>query len=142
MIDYNATRYRLSTPFVIRWPCRDLARNMKRGLIVGNQEKAERSRGRLAPPRAAAAMVRPASPPATVAAARGRAGRSVPGLAVGDHAAADRGEDGRAVFRKIRGALAQRRCARRRLARRRVADVGGARLLLAGAQFARLRGRG
>src|SRR5512140_3628175 len=45
------------------------------------------------PPRAAARMVRPASPRPAVAAAGGRAGRSVPGLAVGNHAAADRRED-------------------------------------------------
>ena len=58
------------------------------------------------PPGAAARMVRPSSAPAAVAAVAGRAGRSVPGLAVGDHAAADRRQNGRAVFREISGALA------------------------------------
>ena len=95
-----------------------------------------------AAPRAAARLVRPASPPAAVAGAGGRARRSVPGLAVGNHAAADRREDGRAVFREVPGALAGCRGAGPRLARRCAADVGGARLLLARAQSACLRGGG
>ena len=51
-----------------------------------------------------------------LAAAGGRAGRSVPGLAVGNHAAADRRQNGRAVFREVSGALAGCRLARPRLA--------------------------
>ena len=74
------------------------------------------------PPRAAARLVRPPSPPAAVAAAGGRAGRSVPGLAVGNHAAADRRQDGRAVFREISGALA--RCRARSAAPRRTTCCG------------------
>src|ERR1700704_6827420 len=84
----------------------------------------------------------PPPPPPAVAAAGGRTRRSLFGLAVGNHAAADRRQNGGTVFREISGALARRRGARRCLARRRAADVGGARLLLAGAQFARLRGGG
>ena len=102
--------------------------------------KAKRSNHR--PPRAAARLVRPPSPQAAVAAAGGRARRSVPGLAVGNHAAADRRQNRRAVFREIPGALARCRRARPRLARRRAADVGRARLLFARAQPACLRGRG
>src|ERR1700681_332296 len=82
------------------------------------------------PPCAAARLVRPPPPPAAVAAAGGRASRRLPGLAVGDHAAADWGQNGRAVFREISGPLARCRGARARVARRCAADVGGARLLL------------
>src|SRR2546427_1055696 len=87
-------------------------------------------------------MVRPASAEAAVATAAGRARRSLFRLAVGNHAAADRRQDGGAVFREIPGALARCRRARPRLARRRAADVGRSWLLFARAQFARLRGGG
>src|SRR6266404_1373569 len=66
-------------------------------------------------------MVRPASAEAAVAAAAGRAGRSLFRLAVGNHAAADRRQDRRAVLQEIFGALARCRRARPRLARRRAA---------------------
>ena len=94
------------------------------------------------PSRAAARLVRPPSPQAAVAAAAGRTRRSLSGLAVGNHAAADRRQNGGAVFPEIRRALARCRCAGPRLARRRAADVGRARLLFARAQSARLRGGG
>ena len=87
-------------------------------------------------------MVRSPPPQAAVAASGRRARRSLSGLAVGNHAAADRRQDGRTLFREIRRAMAQRRRAGACVARRRAADVGRARLLFAGAQFARLRGRG
>ena len=90
----------------------------------------------------AACLVRPPSPRAALARARGGAQRSLSGLAVGDHAAADDGEGGRAVFREIRRALADGRCAGPGFARRRAPHVGGARLLLACAQPACLRRRG
>ena len=107
------------------------------------QDKPSRSRRlRSRPSRAAARLVRPPSPQAAVAAAGGRAGRSVPGVAVGNHAAADRRQNRRAVFREISGALARGRGARPRLARRRAADVGRARLLFPRPQSARLRGGG
>src|SRR6201988_5465012 len=50
--------------------------------------KAECSRGHR-PPRAAARLVRPASPPAALAGVAGGAARSVSGLAIGDHPATD-----------------------------------------------------
>src|ERR1700686_798546 len=84
-------------------------------------------------------MVRPASAEAAVATAAGRARRSLFRLAVGNHAAADRRQDGSAVFREISGALARCRPALPRLARQRAADVGRAWLLFSRAQFARLR---
>src|SRR5260370_25990177 len=87
-------------------------------------------------------MVRPASAEAAVAAAAGRARGSLFRLAVGNHAAADRRQDGSTVFQEIPGALARCRRARKRLARRRAADVGRARLLFSRAQFARLCGGG
>src|SRR6267142_5772678 len=87
-------------------------------------------------------MVRPASAEAAVAAAAGRTRRSIFRLAVGSDAAADRREDGGAVFQEIPGALARCRRARPRLARRRAADVGRARLLFSRAEFACLRGGG
>src|SRR6266446_2114388 len=87
-------------------------------------------------------MVRPASAEAAVAAAAGRTRRSLLHLAVGDHAAADRRQDGRPIFQKIPDALARPRNTRPRLARRRAADVARSWLLFARAQFARLRGGG
>src|SRR5689334_22757170 len=62
------------------------------------------------------AMVRPPSPPPAVAGAGRRDAGPVPRLAVGDHAAADDCESRRALFRKIRRALAKRLGARRRFA--------------------------
>src|ERR1700686_894033 len=87
-------------------------------------------------------MVRPPPPGVAVAAAPGRPRRPLWGLALGNHAAADRRQNGEAVLREVSGALARRRGARPRLARRRAADVGWSRLLFSCAQFARLRGGG
>src|SRR6476660_8761410 len=87
-------------------------------------------------------MVRPAAAEAAVAAVTGRTRRSLLRLAVGNHAAADRRQDRRAVFREIPGALARCRRARPRLARRGAADVGRTWLLFSRAQSARLRGGG
>src|SRR5580700_8001471 len=67
-------------------------------------------------PGAASGVVRPPSAGAAVAAAKGKAGRGLRGVAVGNHAAADRGQNGRALFREIYGALAGCRLARPRLA--------------------------
>src|SRR5580693_5127824 len=63
-----------------------------------------------------ARLVRPPSPPAAVARGARRTRRRLPGLALGNHAAADDREGGRAVFRKVSGALERRPGARRRLA--------------------------
>ena len=139
MSHYNATRY--SWQHEARWSCRDSDPKMRCVPIASHREKeAARRRSRRRSPRAAARLVRPPSPQAAVAAAGGRAGRSVPGVAVGNHAAADRRQNRRAVFREIPGALARSRCAGPRLARRCAADVGRARLLFPRPQSARLRG--
>ena len=73
----------------------------------------------------------------------GRAPRSLSGLAVGDHAAADDGAGGRALLRALPRSLARRWSARRGGARRRAQALGRARLLRARPQPACLRqGRG
>src|SRR6202522_2328922 len=87
-------------------------------------------------------MVRPASKGAALASAGRPAPRSLCGVAVGNHVAADRGQNGRALFCEIPGALERCGGAWPRLARRRVTDVGRAWILLARAQSARLRGVG
>ena len=55
----------------------------------------------------ASRLVRPAPPRPAVARAAGRARRSLPRLAQRDHAAADDGRDGGALFRAVSGALAR-----------------------------------
>src|SRR6202022_4243409 len=69
------------------------------------------------PPRAAARLVRPPSPAVAVAAAGGRGRRSLSGVALRNHAAANRGQNGWAILRKIHRALAGCRGARPCLAR-------------------------
>src|SRR5690242_1324022 len=61
-------------------------------------------------PRIAARLVRPASPKTAVAGVGRRARRSLSGLAVGNHAAADDRQGRRALFREVPFALA--RCGR------------------------------
>src|SRR5258708_10778444 len=77
--------------------------------FIGNRSQAQAKGGRTAqrrPPNVAACLVRPASAPTAVAAAAGRSCRSLSRLVVGNHAAADRRQNGGAVFREIPGALA------------------------------------
>ena len=93
-------------------------------------------------PRRSAGLVRPPPPRAAVARAHGRARRPVPRLAVGDHAAADDGEGGRALLRALPARWPTVERAGRGAARRRAARLGRAWLLRAGAQPARLRAGG
>ncbi len=88
-----------------------------------------------------AGLVRPPPPRAALAVAPRRTAGPVPGLAVGNHAAADHGENGRALLRQVSGALADGRGARRSEPRRRAARLGRARLLRARPQSACLRAR-
>src|SRR5262245_41735022 len=84
-------------------------------------------------------LVRPPPPRAPLARSAGRAARPISGLALRDHAAADHDEGGRAVFRALYRALAERARARGGAARGRAQAVGRARLLRARAASARLR---
>src|SRR5580698_11398547 len=98
MIGYNATRYGLQSLGEARWSRPDSNSKMRRAPIASYPEiEADPRRIQCRPFRVAARLVRPASPPVAVAAAGGRACRSVPGLAVGNHAAADRRQNGGAV---------------------------------------------
>src|SRR5580704_11655258 len=130
MTDYNATRYDLqSRTNLARWSSSDSDPKMTRGPIRNQETEAGRYRRQCHPSGAAARLVRPPSPAAAVAAAGRRTRRSLFGLAVGNHAAADRRQNGRTLFRKIPGALAGCHRTGPRLARRGAADVGRARLL-------------
>ena len=92
---------------------RDLLPTLKCAMTAAAAKAKRRSRPKAPSSRAAARLVRPPSPPAAVAAAGGRAGRSVPGLAVGNHAAADqRRRRSAPYFEKFLGALAGCRRAR------------------------------
>ena len=76
-------------------------------MTVAAQRPAEaRRRPRRSTAAATARLVRPPSPRAAVAREARRDGRSLPGLALGDHAAADHREGGRALFRALPRALA------------------------------------
>ena len=106
--------------------------------IAQAKESRERARaGR------SAGLVRPPPPRSCPGGAR-RGERADPyrGLAVGNHAAADHGEDGRALLRALPGALADGGRARRDKPRRRAARLGRARLLRPRPQSACLRARG
>src|ERR1700678_2949195 len=119
MADYNAMRYSRAIPGTnpAHWSLPDSDPKMRHGFIFSNQAaEADRRRGPL-PSRTAARLVRPPSPPVAVAAVTGRTGRSLSGLAVGNHAAADRRQNRGAVFREVSGALARHRCIGPRLAR-------------------------
>ena len=91
--------------------------------------------------REAARLVRPAPARPAVARAARHDARSISRLAERDHAAADHRGDGRAIFPRFPGALADGRGAGRRAARRGAARLAGARLLRPGAQPASLRAR-
>ena len=90
----------------------------------------------------------PCSPGTTVIAARcrgalasGERGRSIPRVALRSHAAADDGQDRRALLRPLPGALARRARAGGGAARRGAENLGRARLLRPRPQPARLRQR-
>ncbi len=110
--------------------------------ITLKKERSPAAEHSVGSPRIAARLVRSPPPPAAVARRSRRDVGSLPRLAVGDHAAADHGEGGRALFRKVRRALAGCHGAGSGLAGRGAADVGRARLLLAGTQSPCLRGGG
>src|SRR5262249_15151908 len=67
--------------------------------------------------RSAARLVRPPSPQAAVACRRGRARRSLPSVALRNHAAADASQRGSALLRQVPGVVAERARARSGAAR-------------------------
>ena len=84
-------------------------------------------------------LVRPASPRPALARETRRGSRSLPRMALGDHAAADHGQGRDPLLSALRGTLADRPRPRRRGAGRGDGGLGRARLLRPRAASARLR---
>ena len=92
--------------------------------------------------RAASRMVRPRAPRSALAISTGKEGRSLPGVAQRDHAAADRGQDGHSLLPRVPAALADGRGACGRQHRRCARRLGRARLLQPRAKSAQVRASG